>query len=71
MKSLSRCTYSWKMSSGEPLLAFATSSKLVVAIVDTICMHNTLRVTLLIVYQARPRRAVVPCTDKQQQLQAG
>ena len=49
VKSLSRCTYSWKMSNGEPLLAFATSSKLVVAIVDTICMHNRLHVILLII----------------------
>ncbi len=37
------------MSNGEPLLALATSSKLVVAIVDTICTENTLRVTLLVV----------------------
>ncbi len=37
------------MSNGEPLLAFATSSKLVVAIVDTICVQNTLRVILLVV----------------------
>ncbi len=49
VKSRSRCTYSWKMSNGEPLLAFATSSKLVVAIVDTICMHNRLHVILLII----------------------
>lgn len=70
VKSLSRCTYSWKMSNGEPLLAFATSSKLVVAIVDTICMSNTLHVTLLVVAVSL---GLLLChvPAKQQQLQAG
>ena len=37
VKSRSRWTYSWNMRRGLPSLAAATSSKLVVPIVDTIC----------------------------------